>query len=67
MPLVSTVRSGESRSNRETPFDIDQAIRRCAYQFYEQRGYVDGHDVEDWLVAEQEIRREEKRQASAVG
>jgi hypothetical protein len=33
----------------------EEYIRRRAYQFYEQRGRQDGHDVEDWLRAEAEI------------
>jgi Protein of unknown function (DUF2934) len=36
-----------------------------AYEFYEQRGYVDGHDVEDWLVAEQEVRGTLRQRAAA--
>jgi hypothetical protein len=31
-------------------------IARLAYYFYEARGRRDGHDVEDWLSAEQELR-----------
>ena len=27
-------------------------IRELAYRLYEERGRVDGHDVEDWLQAE---------------
>jgi hypothetical protein len=30
-------------------------IRTRAYQFYEERGYEDGHALEDWLRAEDEI------------
>jgi hypothetical protein len=30
-------------------------IGRLAYQFYDARGRRDGHDVEDWLLAEQEL------------
>ena len=32
-------------------------IARLAYQFYETRGRQDGQDVDDWLTAEQELRR----------
>jgi hypothetical protein len=28
-------------------------IQQTAYQFYEERGKVDGHELEDWLRAEQ--------------
>jgi len=30
-------------------------IARLAYHFYEMRGRQSGHDVEDWLLAEQEL------------
>jgi hypothetical protein len=30
-------------------------IARLAYHFYEMRGRQNGHDVEDWLLAEQEL------------
>jgi hypothetical protein len=30
-------------------------IERLAYQFYVARGRRDGHDVDDWLLAEQEL------------
>lgn len=30
-------------------------ISAAAYERYMQRGYVDGHDTEDWLAAEAEF------------
>lgn len=33
----------------------EEIIRVRAYQFYEERGCEDGHDLEDWLQAEAEI------------
>jgi hypothetical protein len=30
-------------------------IARLAYHFYETRGRRDGHDIDDWLSAEQEL------------
>jgi Protein of unknown function (DUF2934) len=33
----------------------EELIRVRAYQFYEERGCEDGHDLEDWLRAETEI------------
>ena len=33
----------------------ENVIRSRAYQFYEERGYKDGHDLEDWLRAERDI------------
>ena len=33
----------------------EELIRLRAYAFYEERGCEDGHDVEDWLRAENEV------------
>lgn len=33
----------------------DEEIRRRAYELYEARGREDGHDLNDWLLAEEEI------------
>jgi len=30
-------------------------VARRAYELYEQRGGADGHDVDDWLLAEREL------------
>ena len=35
--------------------DVHARIAVLAFQFYEQRGRRDGHDVEDWLQAERRI------------
>jgi Protein of unknown function (DUF2934) len=35
--------------------DVHTRIAALAYQLYEQRGCEGGHEVEDWLVAEQRI------------
>ena len=32
-----------------------EIIRNRAYQFFKERGYEHGHDVDDWLQAEAEI------------
>ncbi len=37
--------------------DHTREIAELAYSYWERRGYQDGHDVEDWLEAEQEVRR----------
>jgi hypothetical protein len=33
----------------------DEEIARRAYEIYLARGREDGHDVEDWIQAEQEL------------
>ena len=39
----------------ETP-NIEEEIRRRAYELFEARGGDDGHELEDWLRAEEEIK-----------
>ena len=41
-----------------SPEDIHQLIEKKAYGLFEQRGYVHGHDLDDWLQAEQTIKAE---------
>jgi hypothetical protein len=42
----------------------DERIRRRAYDLYEQRGRLDGHDMDDWLQAEAEMRGKSKTAAA---
>ena len=37
--------------------DENEEIARVAYSYWETRGREDGHDMEDWLLAEQEVIR----------
>lgn len=54
---------------RKDPSSEDVALR--AHELYLQRGSKDGHDVEDWLRAERELRyplpRPAKMMAARVG
>ena len=38
----------------------DEDIAKRAFELYEARGRQNGHDVEDWLQAEQELEGEQK-------
>jgi hypothetical protein len=37
------------------PGDLQEQVRRRAYELYEERGKVDGFEIEDWLQAEAEF------------
>jgi hypothetical protein len=37
-------------------YPTDHEVAQRAYRLYEARGRVDGHDLEDWLLAESELR-----------
>jgi len=47
------------------PANIDEAIRRRAYELYEEQGRKDGHDLNDWLRAEAEILQRNSRTIAA--
>jgi len=39
----------------KTIVELEETVRRRAYEIYEQRGMADGSEVEDWLEAEAEL------------
>jgi hypothetical protein len=43
-----------------TPGSLQEEIERTAYDLYEQRGRIDGHDWEDWLEAERMVKQREE-------
>jgi len=47
------------------PQDREHQIRLRAHELYEARGREDGHEVEDWLRAEEEIAVKKFRTATA--
>lgn len=47
------------------PQDLEHQIRLRAYELYEARSGEDGHEVEDWLRAEEEIAVKKFRTATA--
>jgi hypothetical protein len=62
---ASNIPNKEIRTMKEVPrttlaataerSNLEQEIRKRAYELFEARGGVEGHDVEDWLRAEEEI------------
>jgi len=47
------------------PQDLEQQIRLRAYELCEVRGGEDGHELEDWLRAEEEITEKHARPIAA--
>ena len=47
---------GPNTGGRQAP--THDEIAQLAFSLYEARGRQDGHDVEDWLRAEQELLRQ---------
>jgi hypothetical protein len=48
-----------------TPINLEDEIRRRAYELYLQRGNSSGSEAEDWLTAEREVRQRHRQQQSA--
>ena len=46
------------------PINLDEEIRRFAYLLSERRGFEPGHETEDWLAAENEIRQRYHQQSA---
>ena len=60
IPSVSEIREvrttvPDARKNI-VPINLDEEIRRRAYELWEESGREGGHDQEYWLSAEREVR-----------
>ena len=47
------------------PPELEHLIRLRAYELYEARGRQDGHELEDWFRAKEEITIKKFRTATA--
>jgi hypothetical protein len=45
--------------------ELEDQIRLRAYELYEARGHEDGHELEDWYRAKEEITIKKFRTATA--
>ena len=46
------------------PINLEDEIRRRAYELYLQRGTAPGSEAEDWLTAEREIMQRYRKQSA---
>jgi len=46
------------------PINLDDEVRRLAYLLSERRGFEPGHEGEDWLAAEREVRQRYHQQTA---
>jgi hypothetical protein len=53
----------ETRANL-VPINVEEEVRRLAYLLAERRGFEPGHEAEDWLTAEREIRQRYRQQSA---
>lgn len=51
----STARKTTGRAERVTVVPDQDQLRQRAYEIYQRRGGAPGHELEDWLQAEQEL------------
>jgi hypothetical protein len=47
------------------PYELEHKIRERAQELYEQRGREDGHELDDWLQAEEEVTGKKSLAAAA--
>jgi hypothetical protein len=62
-PRMFEVRKTETRKNL-VPINIEEEIRRRAYELYQQRGPRSGGEAEDWLIAEREVMQRYHQQSA---
>lgn len=55
----------EARPNL-VPINIEDEIRQLAYLLAERRGFEPGHEAEDWLAAEHEVRQRYHQQSASA-
>jgi hypothetical protein len=58
-PIRKTAPAPAQNSN------LDAQVRQRAYELYQERGCTPGHENEDWLQAESEIRARQNQRQSA--
>ena len=62
-PKKFELRKSEPRKN-VVPINLEDEIRRRAYELYQQRGASSGSEAEDWLAAEREVMQRYHQQSA---
>ena len=58
----------KAKAAPSSPVKVDrEAVVKLAYELYLRRGGEPGHEVEDWLMAEQILLEEKKRPGPTGG
>jgi len=59
--MKTIIRMKRSQNGEELKLErgdqVQDQIRRRAFELYEQRGHSAGHELEDWLQAEAEVKQ----------
>ena len=53
--LALAPKSPTGKSFLQKMSDVEDSIARRAYELFASSGFTDGHDLEDWLLAESEV------------
>jgi hypothetical protein len=56
IPRKPEIVKSEPRANL-LPINLEDEVRQLAYLLSERRGFEPGHETEDWLNAEREVRQ----------
>lgn len=79
MPKAKSPRNGNSTAKKITPItqgitqenkkasagvNLEDEIRRRAYELFEERGGIPGYEHEDWVTAEREITARRNQQTA---
>ena len=62
-PAVLESRRDAAPASKVPVRDLEEEIRRRAYELYLQRGGTPGDPSQDWLVAEQQVRSQDMEHA----
>ena len=57
-PVAGQHESAQSEVEMSDAETREVMTRIAAYSFYDRRGFVSGHELEDWLQAEVEVERQ---------
>lgn len=65
MKRPKVLNQNQAANEGHTRVELAAAVRCRAYELYEKRGRADGHTLEDWVQAEDEILRRERTPRAA--
>ncbi len=57
IPLEGPIEKYGRDTSGSHPGCVSELIQKRAYEFFEQRGRLPGHDLDDWLQAERQVKR----------
>ena len=66
MKLAQAKPDPQTNQITQSTSELQEQIRRRAYELYDQRGRDDGHELDDWLQAESELAQQKAMTAAAA-